>query len=93
MTQTRSDLGAIDGLAADETGRPLAEAAVLIAEGPPHPDIAALTDAEGRFRLTDLLPGVYTILVNAEDREPQRQTVEVAAGQAASITVTFGPAS
>ncbi|HEX2028462.1 MAG TPA: hypothetical protein VHF25_10730, partial [Nitriliruptorales bacterium] len=61
----------------------MGEARVLVADGPTHHDIAALTDAMGTYRLDDLLSGVYTILVNVGDRPPLTRTVQVEAGRTA----------
>jgi hypothetical protein len=69
----------------DEEGRPIAEAVVLIADGPSHPDMAALTGGEGEYSYIRLAPGTYTLLVNAVDREPLRLSVDVAAGQTAQL--------
>jgi hypothetical protein len=59
------DKAAIAGRVDDDQGKPLAEATVLIVSGPAHRDIAALTDSQGRYRFDSLLPGDYTLMVNA----------------------------
>ncbi len=59
-------------------GARIAEAAVYFLEGPvPLPDIAQLTDGEGRFQLTAPAPGTYRIGVRAPDLEPAEVAVEV----------------
>jgi hypothetical protein len=66
------DKAAIAGTVGDNHGKPLASAAVLIAGGPAHRDIASLTDSQGRYRFDSLLPGDYTLLVNASGH-PQKE--------------------
>lgn len=58
-------------------GARIAEASVYFLAGPvPLPDIAQLTDDEGRFQLTAPAPGTYRIGVRAPDLEPAEVTVE-----------------
>lgn len=57
----------------------------MIADGPPHPDIAALTGEKGAYDFIGLLPGEYSVLVNAAGREPARQSVTVAAGETTEL--------
>ena len=83
---TGSEQGEIQGTVQDGQGQPIAEAAVMITgDSPTHPDIAALTNQKGEYRFTSLLPGRYTLLVNALDREPKQDTVEVMAGAVARL--------
>ena len=52
----------IEGTVVDAQGEPVAGARVYFVEGPvPLPDIAGVTDAEGRFTLTAPAPGNYTL--------------------------------
>ncbi len=52
----------ISGTVVDAAGRPVAQARVYSVTAPgPMPDIAALTDREGRFTLAAPLPGRYEI--------------------------------
>lgn len=56
----------ISGTAASTAG-PIPTARVTIESSPrPLPDVAALTDDEGRFTLSTAGPGRYTIAVHAE---------------------------
>jgi hypothetical protein len=55
------------------------EARVFIARAPvPVPDIAALTDAEGRFTLSLPVRGIYEVACVAEGYAPSSTTIEVA---------------
>jgi protocatechuate 3,4-dioxygenase beta subunit len=52
----------ISGTVVDAHGRPVRGARVFLTDAPvPVPDIAALTDADGRFELTAPAPGSYTV--------------------------------
>ena len=62
----------ISGTATTPDG-PIATARVTIESSPrPLPDVAALTDDEGRFTLTTAGPGRYTIAVHADGFEVAR---------------------
>jgi hypothetical protein len=69
--------GEIVGRVTTPEGEPVSEAAVMITGGPAHPDIAALTNEQGEYRLTNLVPGEYALLVNAEDRGLQTAQARV----------------
>ena len=52
----------ISGTVVDAAGRAVAQARVYAVKAPgPMPDVAALTDAEGRFTIAAPLPGAYEI--------------------------------
>jgi hypothetical protein len=78
--------GAIAGTVNDPSQEPLAGAVVMIAgDSPAHLDIAALTDASGRYRFDNLQPGLYTLLVNAAEYPPQSGRIMVKANQIARL--------
>lgn len=54
-------MGSIKGIIKDNNDRPVADVTVMIVTGPSHPDIAPLSDEEGRFDLSQLAAGNYTI--------------------------------
>ncbi|MEV0115792.1 carboxypeptidase-like regulatory domain-containing protein [Streptomyces sp. NPDC050844] len=57
----------ITGVVRDASGAPVAGAHVLFTDGPrPLPDIAAVTDTEGRFFLTAPAAGAYTLTCRAD---------------------------
>jgi protocatechuate 3,4-dioxygenase beta subunit len=72
----------IAGVVTDDSGTPLAWAIVTIGgSSPEHPDIAPATDHAGRYRFDGLIPGIYTIIVNAEDYPLQQKQIKAQAGQ------------
>jgi len=81
----------IRGTVTDASGMPVEWASVWFAAGAqPTTDIAALTDAEGRFTLTAPGPGTYRIGCRAEGYEPVEVAVDVRAEDAV-ITITVPP--
>lgn len=80
------DTGAIEGTVTTAEGQPITEASVMVARSArPHRDLAFLTNAQGRYRLGDLLPGEYEIRVETADRPPQAKTVQVEAGRVTQL--------
>ncbi|MGY0490239.1 carboxypeptidase-like regulatory domain-containing protein [Streptomyces sp. WG-D5] len=78
----------ITGVVRDASGAPVAGAHVLFTAGPrPLPDIAALTDTEGRFSLGAPAPGAYTLTCRADplmgSSGTAEATVSVEAGRPA----------
>lgn len=56
------ETGVVEGLVLDTAGNPVAGATVAVESATrPTRDIAALTTADGRFRLGGLLPGSYRL--------------------------------
>lgn len=77
---------AIRGQITDSQNRPIAWAAVMFTgASPPHPDIAAVTDGHGYYHYTNLIPGIYTVLVNADGYLAQTQQVQAIAGQVVQL--------
>jgi hypothetical protein len=68
----------ISGIVSSSAG-PVALARVAVTSAPgPMPDIAALTDSNGRFSFASVGPGRYQLAVYADDFSPGHATVEVA---------------
>jgi hypothetical protein len=67
------------GVVLGPAGEPVPLARVFVASGPvPVPDIAALTDAEGRFAMSLPAAGTYEVAYAAEGYASASTTVEVA---------------
>src|SRR5215213_5341730 len=70
---------------ATETHRPLYGARVSVEQ----PARVAVTDERGVYRLRDLPTGSYVVIVSALGRKPSRSTVQVTAGQSATLDVSL----
>jgi hypothetical protein len=70
-----------------EDQEPVQGASVAITEGPEHPDLAALTNAQGHFSLGNLLPGNYRLAVNKAGYSRSTIPVRVLPGQTARVSV------
>jgi protocatechuate 3,4-dioxygenase beta subunit len=82
---------AIAGAVTDAQDRPVAGAAVLITgDSPSHHDIAALTNNQGRYRFDGLMPGTYTLMVNAAGYAAQTQQVQAVVGREARLDFRLG---
>jgi len=82
--------GAIVGRVVDGLGKPVHGATVALTESPePHPDVAALTAADGRFQFRHLPPGAYRLAVNAPNSRRSNAQVWVEAGTEASVEINL----
>lgn len=61
--------GRIKGLIRDADDIPIEDVNIVILDGPPHPDIAAITGADGAFGFSGLQPGNYVIKAYGSDLE------------------------
>ncbi len=81
--QARPNRGAIDGIVTDTSFRPLGNATISIAGS----DIRVVTDANGRFRMTDIVPGQYDLFALRLGYSPTSARVQV--GDADTLRVSF----
>jgi hypothetical protein len=82
----------VTGVVRGPAGEPLPQARVFVARGPvPVPDIAALTDAEGRFAMSLPAAGTYELACAAEGYQPGSATVEVTGEQAPQLELRLAP--
>jgi hypothetical protein len=83
----------VAGVVRGPGGEQLPQARVFIARGPvPVPDIAALTDAEGRFALSLPAAGSYDVACVAEGYAPLSTTIEVAEQRELPLELRLPPA-
>lgn len=80
--------GSISGRVLDAAGAPVAGASVVVSDSPqPHSDIAAVTGADGRFRLGGLAPGAYQIAAHSTTHSRGTARVVVTDGQQADAEI------
>jgi hypothetical protein len=78
----RQDKGAIEGHVTLKQSKPVAGAVVIITgESPQHNDIAAVINDKGEYRLNNLDPGEYSVLVNTENLGMKTLHTRVSASQ------------
>ena len=82
-------MGVIVGRVVTVDEQPIEDAAVMVVSGPTHPDVAALSDERGAFRLGDLVPGRYVIEVDAEGYVSRRGRVPVRSERATHIHIVL----
>ena len=82
-------MGAIVGEVLTVNKQPIADAAVMVASGPTHSDVAALTDERGAFRLGDLESGRYVIEVDAEGYVSRQGRVPVRSERATHVHIVL----
>ena len=80
--------GSIAGRVINAAGNSVAGVTVTIEQGPqPHNDIAAFTNAEGRFRLNSLAPGPYILSAHHGGQVVGGAHAEVPPGQQAEVEI------
>ncbi|MET9297264.1 carboxypeptidase-like regulatory domain-containing protein [Streptomyces sp. NPDC003077] len=88
-------MAVIAGVVVDADGVPVPDARVYVTDGPgPVPDVAALTDPDGRFALSAGADGAYTVECRSERGGASRvtvATVTVRGGMAAELRVRLEP--
>ncbi|MFD7665968.1 carboxypeptidase-like regulatory domain-containing protein [Streptomyces sp. NPDC059788] len=84
-------MAVISGVVVDTDGRPVPDARVYLAAGPgPFPDVAALTDDQGRFALSAGADGSYTVECRSEGDDAPRtagSAVTVRGGSADPVEI------
>jgi hypothetical protein len=82
--------GSIIGRVSTIDGKPVIGANVLIiGNSPPHNDIAVLTDSNGEYRLSNLIPGEYEILFGLPDHTMKTLRGYVSQGRSTTINLVL----
>jgi hypothetical protein len=84
-------MGRIRGVVTEGTSTSRLAGVTVSASGPAliGPPRVVLTDNAGRYEITDLPPGVYTVEYSYPDMVSNVRKVEVRAGQAAAVNVAY----
>lgn len=85
--------GVIRGRVHLADGMPVVEARVFLTSAPVDtPDVALLTDEEGRFSLAVPSPGRYVVACHADDLRPAQVEVDVSGVDSRSeVDIEMGP--
>lgn len=82
----------IHGIVRGPDGSAIPQARAYFVSGPePFPDIAALTDGEGRFTLSARSAGAYAIECAAERFAPEAVTLDLRGDEERRIEITLQP--
>jgi protocatechuate 3,4-dioxygenase beta subunit len=88
--QRSTEFGSIAGRVVDAAGKPVEGASVAVTGSvTPHRDIAAITNADGRFHFGSMQPGPYRLAARARGSQ-QSADVVVAAGTEAHVDLRLG---
>lgn len=78
----------ITGVVRDNAGKPIADARIYFTDSPmPLPDIAMLTDGNGKYSLSVPSAGKYTIGYNADGFAPETTTVKIESEQKVHLDI------
>jgi outer membrane cobalamin receptor len=87
VAQTENNDGTFTGTLTSDTGEPLADVNIYIRE----PKLGAFTDQLGRFKINHVPPGTHAVEISAIGYEAQTVTVQITAGETASLSVVLKP--
>ena len=71
-----------------DASTPVAQAAIAVIGGPgPYPDMASMTDQDGRFALDDMAAGEWRLSALGANGESGQVSVQVAGGNVAQLVI------
>jgi hypothetical protein len=91
--EAQNPRGALTGIVQDTSGARVPAASILIRETGTTSGREITADAEGAFRLDDLQPGGYELVVTSPGFAEARASVTVAVSSTRAVTVTLQPAA
>lgn len=89
----QSNYASLDGTVTDSQQRPIPGVAVKLTSVSTHAVRSAVTNSEGIYLLTGILPDDYLLAVEAQGFSPFTQTVHLEVGQQIGLSLTLKPAS
>lgn len=89
------DLGRVEGTVVDESGRPVANAQIILLEARDNPsgNHQAGTRDDGRFTLSNVPTGSWWALVRRVGHVPQRLTFDLGTGETETLAITLPSAA
>ena len=85
--------GTLRGLVQDASGAVIPNAAISLRAKESSIERTAVSGARGEFRVEDLLPGDYTLVVNAPAFAPARTDVNIVVAQVRDLTILLRPSA
>ena len=85
--------GGIDGVVTDQTGGVVPSAHVLIKDINKGTKQTTITDGQGTYRFSFLLPGRYELAVNRDGFREEKRIVQVLLGPAVSVNISLALAA
>jgi carboxypeptidase family protein len=90
-SRAQNPLGALRGAVQDSSGARIAGAVISVSNSEKSLTRAVRSDAQGEFRVEDLLPGAYHLTASAGGFAAARAKVVVAVSSVREITITLRP--
>lgn len=87
----QEDRGSISGIVRDPSGAVIADTEVSLVNAQQAVLRDTKTDAEGRFRFTDVPVGSYAVTISRADFGRRREAVQVTAGSTAELNLVLQP--
>jgi outer membrane receptor protein involved in Fe transport len=85
--------GTLRGVVQDTNGGRIPRADIVLHSSVSPSERVTRTDERGEFRLDDLPPGIYRLIVNANGFGTSKSDVQIAVSSGRDITVTMNPAT
>jgi Carboxypeptidase regulatory-like domain/TonB dependent receptor len=93
VLQAQNPRGSLRGTVQDSTGARVSSAKIVVQSVDSSLQRQASSEDRGEFRLDDLLPGTYHMMVTAPGFAPAQADVPVAVSSVREVTVTLKPAA
>jgi tetratricopeptide (TPR) repeat protein len=92
LGQHQDASASLSGIVHDPNGNPTAHAIVELQSGDPAKTISTRTDAEGKYRFSDLASGVYSLSASLRDSKARIDSLVLKSNQANIANLTLAPA-
>jgi Carboxypeptidase regulatory-like domain len=81
--------GGLNGVVTDQTGAVMPSARVVISDSNKGTEQTTITDSQGTYRFSFLLPGRYELVVNRDGFRQEKRIVDVVLGPTVSLNVSL----
>src|SRR5215469_13338145 len=90
---SQNSTGSLRGIVEDASRGRIRGARVVVREAESSRERSAASDSRGEFRLDNLLPGFYRVMVSAQGFAEAQSVVAIEVSSVCEISITLGPAS